>query len=549
METRGRAGGARWVLCCTVGLGVFTAALGLRAGPGEVKAYQKISAAEGGFTGVLDDHDEFGQSTTTLGDLNGDGVQDLAVGAPYDDDGGPNRGAVWLLFLRADGTVKAHQKISARAGAFTGALKDHEYFGQGISAVGDIDADGVEDLGVGAPYDSDGGPNRGAVWTLFLRADGTVKAHQKISSTEGGFTGVLEDGDQFGLGLGSLGDLDGDGTVDLAVGAPFDKDGGSESGRGAIWILFLHPDGRVKGQQKISSTAGGFTGILGDGGRFGHSIAPLGDLDGDGVEDLAVGAPRDYDVDFRAGAVWILFLHIDGTVKAHQKINSEEGGFTGILGSFDSFGSGLARLGDLDDDGIEDLAVGAPFDFEARLAIGAVWILFLHANGTVKTHQKISATRGSFSGIRYQRDMFGSGIAFLGDLDRDGVGDLAVGAPSDADGCGEPCGAVWVLFLDSPSSPWSFIRGDTNADGEIDIGDAIVLLLHLFRGLDLICESAGNANGNTPEAGAELDLSDVIYLLMYKFGRGPPLPPPFPFCGQAPLPSNLTCAHEAVCAG
>ncbi len=83
----------------------------------------------------------------------------------------------------------------------------------------------------------DGGVGRGAVWVLFLNPDGTVKSHQKISNTQGGFTGVLGNYDYFGSSVASLDDLDGDSVGDLAVGAYYDDDGGS--GRGAVWVLFL----------------------------------------------------------------------------------------------------------------------------------------------------------------------------------------------------------------------------------------------------------------------------------------------------------------------
>ena len=85
--------------------------------------YQKISDTQGGFAGGLDDGDSFG-TVTSLGDLDGDGVGDLAVGAHQDDDGGLGRGAVWILFLNSDGTVKSHQKISDTEGGFAGGLDD-----------------------------------------------------------------------------------------------------------------------------------------------------------------------------------------------------------------------------------------------------------------------------------------------------------------------------------------------------------------------------------------------------------------------------------------
>ena len=72
---------------------------------------------------------------------------------------------------------------------------------------------------VGAGDDDDGGSNRGAVWVLFLNADGTVSSHQKISDTEGGFTGTLDNSDNFGSSVAGLGDFDGDGIEDIAVGA------------------------------------------------------------------------------------------------------------------------------------------------------------------------------------------------------------------------------------------------------------------------------------------------------------------------------------------
>ena len=423
--------------------------------PGTVLSHQKISDTEGGLTGTLDNFDLFGYSAASLGDLDGDGVGDLAVGALLDDDGsiGPcddpfqdcNRGAVWVLFLNTDGTVKSHQKISDTAGGFTGILDDRDWFGNSVASLDDLDGDGVGDLAVGARHDDDVGSNRGAVWILFLNSDGTVKSHQKISDTDGGFMGVLDNIDEFGTSVASLGDLDGDGVGDLAVGAVGDDDGGTN--RGAVWVLFLNTDGTVKSHQKISDTEGGFTGVLDNFDRFGFSVASLGDLDGDGVGDLAVGAHLDDDGGLNQGAVWVLFLHADGTVKSHQKISDTQGGFTGILDAEDFFGVSVASLHDLDGDGVGDLAVGATLDDDGGFNRGAVWILFVNANGTVKEYQKISDTQGGFMGVLDDFDAFGWSVASLADLDGDGVGDLAVGAHLDDDG-GVDSGAVWVLLLD-----------------------------------------------------------------------------------------------------
>ena len=202
-----------------IGLSTFTSIpLYAATSDGTVSAEQKISETTGGFTGVLDNSDVFGTSVTNIGDLDGDGVDDLAVGAWGDDDGGTGRGAVWILFLNADGTVDSHQKISDTEGGFTGMLDNNDFFGFSVENMGDLNRNGANDLAVGAWGDDDGGTGTGAVWILFLNADGTVDSHQKISDTEGGFTGVLDNSDVFGASVANIGDLDGDGVEDLAVG-------------------------------------------------------------------------------------------------------------------------------------------------------------------------------------------------------------------------------------------------------------------------------------------------------------------------------------------
>jgi hypothetical protein len=290
----------------TVSMVLMVAAIGL-AQLGTVKNYQKISATEGDFNGALDDGDIFGSSLTALGDLDGDGVSDVAVGASGDDDGGSSRGAVWVLFLKEDDTVKDYQKISEFQGNFNGTLDDLDQFGSSLTALGDLDGDGVTDLAVGAENDEGGGESRGAVWVLFLKEDGTVKSHQKISDTQGNFNGILDDSDFFGSSVTALGDLDGDGVPDMAVGASWDDDSGEN--RGAVWVLVLKEDGTVKNYQKISDTQGNFNGTLDDSDFFGSSVTALGDLDGDGVPDMAVGATYDDDGGQNRGAAWVLFLN------------------------------------------------------------------------------------------------------------------------------------------------------------------------------------------------------------------------------------------------
>lgn len=280
---------------------------------GSVLSFQKISSTQGGFTGALDSADEFGGACAHLGDLDGAGpsVAALAVGAAGDDDGGGDRGAVWILFLNSAGSVISHQKISATSGGF--GAPNLEQFGSSIAYLGDLDGNGpsVAAIAVGAVADSDGGSERGAVYILFLNSNGTVLSYQKISSTQGGFTGQLDDFDEFGGAVAGLGDIDGcgAGVYALAVGAIGDDDGGTD--RGAIWVLFLNSNGTVLGHQKISDTAGSFTATIDDGDDFGTALAALGDLNGSssGVQTLLAGAAGDDDGGGGRGAVYELVLN------------------------------------------------------------------------------------------------------------------------------------------------------------------------------------------------------------------------------------------------
>lgn len=417
-----------------------------------VNSFQKISDTQGGFTGILDNSDFFSRGISNIGDLDGDNVTDIVVCAPFDDDGGNNRGAIYILFMNTDGTVASHQKISDTAGGFTGTLDNEDHFGWTAAGLGDLDGDNIEDIAVSIGGDDDGGTNRGAVWVLFLNADGTVKSHQKISDTAGGFGGTLADSDFFGSGVDTIGDLDDDGVVDLVVGARGDDTAGNVAG--AAWIVFLNTDGTVKGQQKITEGVGGFTGDLDASDQSGSAVSKIGDLDCDGVEDIAYGSGGDDDGGSLKGAVYILFMNTDGTVKDHHKISDNDPSFTGVLTDFNFFGGSVEGIGDFDGDGIPDISVGGIIYPNLSNIEGSFYILLLNADGSVKDYQRVASGEGGFpTGQLDANDEFGNDIASLGDLNGDGVIDLVVGAARDDDGGAATFidrGAVYVLFMEAP---------------------------------------------------------------------------------------------------
>lgn len=465
-------------------------------GDGTVDSADKITAGLGGFTGTLSEDDLFGGSLASAGDLDGDGIPDLVVGAPGDDPG-----ALWVLFLDDRGRVNSQYKISegeAELGV-SGDLTDGG-FGAAVADLGDLDGDGVTDLAVGLPAAQ---ADAGEVRVLFMNADGTVKKSRRIDLLDD----VLRPGDLGGAAVAGPGDLDGDGVVDLALGAPGanevwilfmnsdgtvddadliddftrglsldDGDGfgssiallgvdgggrllavgapGDDTGgpdRGAVWLLAVAPDGDLDDVEKLVDSSAPFV-TLQDGDRLGASLASLGDMNGNGLPELAMGAPGDDLGGADTVAVWVLFFDVPG-LPLSQKISGTEGGFTGTLeDSFPfGFGSALAGLGDLDGDGVADLAAGVGSDDDGGEDRGGAWILFLNADGTVKSHQKISDTLGGFTGTLGDDDLFGASLASVGDLNGDGVPDLVAGAPG-GDPADDPS-ALWVLFLDDGVAP------------------------------------------------------------------------------------------------
>lgn len=441
---------------------------------GTVSQTQKIGDALGGFTGTLIDGDRFGTGIEDIGDLDGDGVNDLAVGAWRDDDGGTDRGAVWILFMNRNGTVKSEQKISDTAGGFDGTLTNGDEFGFSIANLGDLDGDMVQDLAVGARADDDGGTNRGAVWILFMDTDGTVKSEQKISDAAGSFGGTLDDADLFGLAIAVIDDVNGDTIQDIAVGASGDDDG--ETNAGAVWILQLDTDGTVKAEQKIAEGSGGLSITFDDTDRFGSSVTVLNDIDGDGIDDWIVGAPLDDDGGTDRGAVYVLFMNANGTVKSEQKISALAGGLADVLDDDDRFGISAVGMGDLDVNGTDDVTIGAWRDDDGGTDRGAVYVLFLNNDGTVRVQQKISALEGSFTGSLDELDRFGLAVGTLSN-----AGDtLIVGASTDDQG-GSDRGSFYLLSLDVLSGSHPFPTPNNIQIDPIGVNGCVTTREMMFR--------------------------------------------------------------------
>ena len=412
-----------------------------------VVTFQKISNAHGNFGNNLSAGDLFGNSLDSIGDINGDGITDIVVSALGDDLVATNMGAIYVMKLNSDGSVKTLKKISKNMNGFTGSIESGDIFGSGFAALGDINNDGHYDIAVGAEYDDDGGNWNGAIYLLALDTSGNVINTQKISATTGGFTGTLTGTPAFGCDIANIGDLNGDGINDLAVGSRRDNDGGTR--HGAVWILFMNSNGTVHHQKKISDTQGNFSATLDTEDYFGVTVEYLGDINNDGHIELGVGAHYDDDGGANKGAIYILSLDTGGVVLSYQKISDTQGNLSNTLSNEDKFGVSITKIGDLDNDGVTDIAVGAYGDNTVGSHAGAIYILYLNSNFTVKSHLKITEGLDGFTGNLDAGDLFGVAVASIGKY-----GDmyaLLVGARGDDDSTTN-AGAAWVLFIEGEIS-------------------------------------------------------------------------------------------------
>lgn len=417
-------------------------------------------------TGLADTHesnDLFGYALAT-GDFNGDGKDDLAVGAPGETllTTLAGAGVVHIVYggsagLSATNNQLLHQNITD----VEDTVEADDYFGYALAA-GDFNGDGKDDLAIGAPREDIGTiANAGAAHVVYGSASGLsvtavpdVLLHQDADLNGFPVEETSEANDFFGVAL-AAGDFNGDGKDDLAAGVSHEDLPTGLTNTGGANVFYGGANG-IQAQAPADQfwsqkSAIGASASADD--RFGSTLA-AGNFNGDARDDLAVGSPGEDVMSVRdAGMVQIIRGATGGLGSTgFQLAQQDTAGMPGIAEPYDQFAAALA-VGRFNSDGYDDLVVGTPGEETGGVrAAGAVSVMPGSSAGVVLSSTVIwHQNSPDVEGTNESTDRFGTALR-AADFNGDGRHDLAIGVPYEDDGAVVNAGAFNVLYASSAGS-------------------------------------------------------------------------------------------------
>jgi VCBS repeat-containing protein len=387
-------------------------------------------------------NDQAGISVALIDDMNGDGLAEIAVGATgYDVSGVTDAGGVFVVFGRSATTDVDLAQVANGNGGFLirgAALSDG--MGIAVASVGDMNGDGRGDLVVGASLQNAPQFDSGAAYVIFGKATGGVVNVGSLGAQGFAINGAQAN-DHLGFSVTGLGDVNGDGRADIGIGARLSDANGTDAG--SAFVVF----------GKTTATAVNLSSLGTQGFRIGggdandlaaYSLAAAGDVNGDGLADILVGAPGADAAGPVSGASYIVYGKA-GTAAVNLASLGAQGIRIDGEGEADQFGHALAAIGDANGDGFGDFLFAAPGNDETGQDAGAVYLVFGRAGGFGSFAMSELADGALRLTGTSASDAFGHAVAAAGDVNSDGLADFLVTAPL-ADAPANASGAAWLVF-------------------------------------------------------------------------------------------------------
>lgn len=432
--------------------------------------------------------DAAGQAVGSAGDINGDGFDDLLIGAPISDIPNQDTGYAYVVFGKAAG-FSATMDLSSLDGAngFQMSVDEGDVLlAWSLDSAGDVNGDHIDDFIIGAPLkDNPNGVNTGSAYVVFGKTTG-FDANLDLSSLDGS-NGFRMDGIAESLNLGngvSAGDINGDGFNDLIAGS-------YGIGAGKSFVVF----GKASGFDATVDLSGldgsnGFT-LEGEaeGDEAGYSVDNAGDVNGDGFDDVIIGARSAGINGEGSGAAYVVFGKASG-FDATLNLSSLDGnnGFRlegGAAG--DNSGRSVSMAGDFNGDGFDDVIVGAYAADPNGIDSGSAYVIFGKASGFSASLNlsNLSSTDGfSLSGLAAGNSL-GKAVSSAGDINNDGFDDLIIGAPFATGGTFNS-GVGYVIFGHSLASAATASKTVEINNLDVNNQDVTALLVGVNVSTDLM---------------------------------------------------------------
>ncbi|MCB9754064.1 MAG: FG-GAP repeat protein [Myxococcales bacterium] len=426
--------------------------------------------------------DHVGESIRSAGDVNGDGYDDIIVGAPVADAGDvPNSGATYVVFgeENADTLFLANIEESERGFKILGAALNDES-GRSVSGVGDINGDGYGDLVLGAPNADPNGTNSGRAFVILGKSDNAPVDLQQVAMGVGGF--MIEgqaDINFAGYAASGAGDVNGDGLEDIVVGA-FGFDVGDESFAGRAYVIFGKQNTDPLSLSHIAAGLGGFAISGVSSGDFtGSAVRGAGDVNGDGFADLVVGAHGSSTSGTLTGRAYVVFGKPDNVNVDLNDVVAGVGGFM-LEGEFegDRAAFSVSGAGDVNGDGLDDVLIGAPRADPAGDASGRTYLIFGREETSpillndVVINSGAPNNPGFVINGSFIRDYSGVSVDAAGDVNGDGLDDMIIGAYG-ADPNGSQSGRAFVLYGKQDTDAVSLATLTLGDDGFVINGETL----------------------------------------------------------------------------